>query len=44
VLTEEDPGEIFTIAGWPTEIYDVILPGTGKGSDVKLSPVTEILD
>jgi hypothetical protein len=42
--TEKDPGEIFTIAGWSAEIYDMILPRTGTGSDMKLSQVPEILD
>jgi hypothetical protein len=36
VPAEKDPGEIFTIAGWPMEIHYMILPGTGKGGDVKL--------
>jgi hypothetical protein len=44
VPAEKDPGEIFTIAGWPMEIYYMILPGTGTGSDVKLGWVSEILD
>ena len=36
VLTEKDPGIIFAIASRPMEIYRIILPGTGMGSDVKL--------
>jgi hypothetical protein len=44
VLAEKNPGVIFTITGWPMEIYHMILPGTGKGSDVKLRRVPEILD
>jgi hypothetical protein len=36
VPAEKDPGEIFTIARSLMEIYNMILPGAGKGSDVKL--------
>ncbi len=36
VLAEKDPGEIFTIAGWPIEIYNIILLGMEMGSNMKL--------
>jgi hypothetical protein len=36
VLTEKNPGKVFTIADWSMEIYHVVLSGTGKESDMKL--------
>ena len=42
--TEKDPVEIFTIADWLVEIYNMILSRMEIESNMKLSWVPEILD